>query len=163
MYRSTTSTTSTTSPAGVTVALALLLGAGVSGGLRAQQSEAGGGDPAPIVLQRQGSFAVDGRVVTLANGMTLHGDHAYVEFQVPPDRRRYPLVMWHGGGQFSKTWESTPDGREGYQTIFLRRDYSVYNRGLPQARESRLPVIPGPLRDAGRLAGHPGLDQAIRE
>jgi hypothetical protein len=21
--------------------------------------------------------------------------------------------MWHGGGQFSKTWETTPDGRAG--------------------------------------------------
>jgi hypothetical protein len=35
-------------------------------------------------------------------------------------------VMWHGIGQFSKTWETTPDGREGYQNIFLRRNFSVY-------------------------------------
>ena len=34
--------------------------------------------------------------------------------------------MWHGGGQSGKTWESTIDGREGYQSIFLRRDFSVY-------------------------------------
>jgi hypothetical protein len=34
--------------------------------------------------------------------------------------------MWHGIGQFSKTWETTPDGREGYQTIFLRRRFGVY-------------------------------------
>jgi hypothetical protein len=34
--------------------------------------------------------------------------------------------MWHGAGQFSKTWETTPDGREGYQNIFLRRAFSVY-------------------------------------
>lgn len=34
--------------------------------------------------------------------------------------------MWHGIGQFSKTWESTPDGREGYQNIFLRRNFPVY-------------------------------------
>jgi len=34
--------------------------------------------------------------------------------------------MWHGGGQFSKTWESTPDGRDGYQNIFLQRGFSTY-------------------------------------
>jgi hypothetical protein len=34
--------------------------------------------------------------------------------------------MWHGIGQFSKTWETTPDGREGYQNIFLRRGFGVY-------------------------------------
>jgi pimeloyl-ACP methyl ester carboxylesterase len=34
--------------------------------------------------------------------------------------------MWHGAGQFSKTWEMTPDGREGYQTTFLRRGFAVY-------------------------------------
>lgn len=28
--------------------------------------------------------------------------------------------------QFSKTWESTPDGREGFQTIFLRRNFPTY-------------------------------------
>jgi pimeloyl-ACP methyl ester carboxylesterase len=35
-------------------------------------------------------------------------------------------VLWHGAGQFSKTWETTPDGREGYQNIFLRRGFGVY-------------------------------------
>ena len=34
--------------------------------------------------------------------------------------------MWHGFGQFGKTWETTADGREGYQTIFLRRRFPVY-------------------------------------
>ena len=35
--------------------------------------------------------------------------------------------MWHGIGQFSKNMgKRTPDGREGYQTIFLRRKFGVY-------------------------------------
>jgi hypothetical protein len=34
--------------------------------------------------------------------------------------------MWHGIGQFSKTWETTPDGREGFQNIFLRRGFGIY-------------------------------------
>jgi hypothetical protein len=43
--------------------------------------------------------------------------------------------MWHGGGQSGKTWESTVDGREGYQSIFLRRDFSVYI--IDQSRRGR--------------------------
>lgn len=35
-------------------------------------------------------------------------------------------MFLHGAGQFSKTWESTPDGREGFQNIFLRKGYGVY-------------------------------------
>ena len=40
--------------------------------------------------------------------------------------RKYPIVMWHGAGQFSKTWETTSDGRDGFQSIFLRRNFSTY-------------------------------------
>lgn len=80
----------------------------------------------PITIAKQGSFFIGGTVVTAENGDTLHGDHAFVRFQTPPTPRKLPLVMWHGAGQFGKTWESTPDGREGYQSIFLRRGYSTY-------------------------------------
>lgn len=59
-------------------------------------------------------------------GQTLHGDHARVTYQIPVNARQLPLVMWHGFGVFSKTWETTPDGREGFQTIFLRRRFPVY-------------------------------------
>jgi hypothetical protein len=92
--------------------------------------------PKPFVVAEQGSFAVGGTVITNPGtydpfnptpaGQTFHGDHAYVQYQIPPDARDLPLVMWHGAGQFSKTWEMTPDGREGYQTIFLRRGFAVY-------------------------------------
>lgn len=90
----------------------------------------------PIVIQEQGSFAVGGTVVSnpgtfnpynqTPEGQSFHGDHAYIFYQVPVKARKYPLVMWHGIGQFSKTWETTPDGREGFQNIFLRRKFPVY-------------------------------------
>jgi hypothetical protein len=100
--------------------------------------------PAPLVIQAQGSFAVGGSVVTSPGtfdpikqgvynpagtdpaGQTLHGDHAYVFYQVPVNARKLPLVFWHGHGQSAKTWETTPDGREGFQNIFLRRRFPVY-------------------------------------
>lgn len=91
--------------------------------------------PDPITIAEQGSFMVGGSVITGANGDTFHGDHAYVQYQIPEKPRKLPLVMWHGGGQFSKTYESTPDGREGYQSIFLRRDFSTYI--LDQPRRGR--------------------------
>ena len=90
----------------------------------------------PLMIQEQGSFAVGGTTISSPGkfdpynptpaGQTFRGDHAYVFYQIPVNARKYPLVMWHGIGQFSKTWETTPDGREGYQTIFLRRRFGVY-------------------------------------
>ena len=100
----------------------------------------------PLVVQEQGSFAVGGKVIGTPgtfdpakpfepSGQTLHGDHAFVSYQKPVSPRRYPLTFLHGAGQSAKTWESTPDGREGFQTIFLRRDFSVYV--LDQPRRGR--------------------------
>ncbi|UUW08688.1 alpha/beta fold hydrolase [Flavobacterium plurextorum] len=90
----------------------------------------------PMIIAEQGSFAVGGTIIKnpgtfdpykiTPEGQTFRGDHAYVFYQIPANARKYPLVMWHGIGQFSKTWETTPDGREGYQNIFLRRKFPVY-------------------------------------
>lgn len=97
----------------------------------------------PLSIQEQGSFAIGGTVMKAPgtfdpknpvkpDGQTYHGDHAYVFYQKPVNARRFPLVMLHGAGQFSKTWESTPDGREGFQNIFLRRHFSVYLLDQPR-------------------------------
>jgi hypothetical protein len=108
--------------------------------------------PGALVIQEQGGFAVGGTVVTAPGvfdpiaqgaysptpdprGQTLHGDHAYVFYQVPVNARRLPLVFWHGHGQSARTWETTPDGRAGFQNIFLRRGYPVYL--LDQPRRGR--------------------------
>jgi hypothetical protein len=97
---------------------------------------------APLVIAEQGSFAVGGKVITnpgtfdsakpTPEGQTLHGDHAYVSYQIPVKARKLPLVLWHGAGQFSKTWETTADGREGFQNIFLRRRFGVYLLDQPR-------------------------------
>ena len=106
--------------------------------MRAQASPA----PQPLVIAEQGSFAVGGKIITAPGtfdpkqpnvaGQTLHGDHAYVFYQVPDHARKLPLVFLHGTGQFSKTWETTPDGREGFQNIFLRRRFPVYLLDQPR-------------------------------
>ena len=120
----------------------------------------GNDKPEPLIIQEQGSFAVGGIVITNPgtydsikqgpDGQTFHGDHAYVFYQIPPSARRFPLVLWHGHGQFSKTWETTPDGREGYQNIFLRRGFGVYVIDQPRrgdAGRSTLPITITPLPD----------------
>jgi len=128
---------------------------------------AAGSATAPIVIQKQGSFAVGGSIVTAPGtfdpikhgafnpsaqesaGQTLRGDHAYVFYQVPVNARPLPLVMWHGFGQSAKTWETTPDGREGFQTIFLRRNFPVYlvdqprrGRASRSTKTATLPAAP---------------------
>ncbi|MCC8186570.1 MAG: alpha/beta fold hydrolase [Bacteroides sp.] len=96
-----------------------------------------------LVIASQGSFMVGGKVLThpgtfdpvnnfIPDGQTLHGDHAYVFYQTPVNARTYPLVFAHGFGQFSKTWETTPDGREGFQNIFLRRGFTTYIADQPR-------------------------------
>lgn len=85
-----------------------------------------------LMIAEQGSFAVGGTVLTDSLGHKYHGDHAYVFYQKPVDARKYPLVFAHGVGQSSKTWETTPDGREGFQNIFLRRGFSTYLVNQPR-------------------------------
>src|SRR5690606_28481209 len=82
------------------------------------------------------------------SGQTLHGDHAYAFYQIPSDPRPLPMVMWHGHGQSGKTWETTPDGREGFQTLFLRKKFPVYvidqprrGRAARSTEETTLPVV----------------------
>jgi pimeloyl-ACP methyl ester carboxylesterase len=94
-------------------------------------------DSNALALADQGSFAVGGTAMTAPGqfdpfrpaqpqGQTYRGDHAYAFYQVPENARKLPLVMLHGAGQFSKTWETTADGREGFQNLLLRRDFSTY-------------------------------------
>ncbi|BDI74714.1 alpha/beta hydrolase [Paraprevotella clara] len=86
----------------------------------------------PMVVAEQGSFLIGGTVTTDKQGNTYHADHGYAFYQIPANPRPYPLVFLHGIHQASKTWESTPDGREGFQNIFLRRGFSTYNMTHPR-------------------------------
>ena len=101
------------------LALALMFAQG--GQALAQKSEQG-----PIVLATMGSLFFGGSVIHRADGETFHGDHGYAQFYVPEKARDYPLILWHGVGQSGKCFESTPDGREGYQAILPRHGWGTY-------------------------------------
>ena len=96
-----------------------------------------------MVIKEQGSFMVGGAVTTQPgtfkldsalkpDGQTFHSDHAYVFYQIPENAHKLPLIFLHGAGESKKTWESTPDGREGFQNIFLRRKFQVYLLDQPR-------------------------------
>jgi len=90
----------------------------------------------PLRIQAQGSFAVGGIVQRTpgnydnnkptASGQSFHGDHLYAFYEVPQNPKALPIVMLHGAFQSARSWETTPDGREGFQTLFLRRGFPVY-------------------------------------
>ncbi|KZN20401.1 alpha/beta hydrolase [Pseudomonas fluorescens] len=112
---------------------------------------------APLVIQEQGSFAAGGQVATAPGtfdprkpmepaGQTYHGDHAYAFYQIPVNARKLPIVMWHGAGQFSKTWETTADGREGFQTLFLRRGFGVYLIDQPRRGNAGRSMVEATLK-----------------
>jgi pimeloyl-ACP methyl ester carboxylesterase len=114
-----------------------------------------------LSLASQGSFFVGGRQVTAAgtfdatalgarpvDGQTHWIDQMYVQYQVPAGARKLPLVLVHGGGGTGRVWETTPDGREGYQTLFLRRGHPVYIVDLPRGGRSGFPSFSG---EFGRL------------
>lgn len=109
----------------------------------------------PIVLKTMGSLFFGGTVTKGADGETFHGDHGYAQFYIPQNARQYPLIFWHGIGQSGRSWESTPDGREGFQTIFPRRDWPVYIIDQPRrGRAGRTqsisngPAIPTTARES---------------
>ena len=110
-------------------------------------------DEKPIILKTQGSFAIGGTTVThdgtFSNenfldpkGQTAYGDHAYVFYQIPLKPHKYPLIFQHGGAQSKRTWESTVDGRDGFQNIFLRKNYAVYLIDQPRIGEAGLSTQP---------------------
>ncbi len=88
-----------------------------------------GTDRPPLVIRDQGSLIAGGGLITqpgvfdpykpmMPDGQTYHGDHVYAFYQVPVDPRPLPILMLHGAGQSAKSWETTADGREGFQNIF---------------------------------------------
>jgi pimeloyl-ACP methyl ester carboxylesterase len=52
----------------------------------------------------------------------------YVQYQVPAKKLpgAYPVIMVHGGSHMGQSYDTTPDGREGWRTLFLRHGFPVY-------------------------------------
>jgi len=59
------------------------------------------------------------------NGMH-HVHQAYVQAFIPELSEKTPVVLQHGGGMTGVTWESTPDGRDGWLNYFVAEKFPTY-------------------------------------
>ena len=54
-------------------------------------------------------------------------EQMYVQYFLPKNKKgKLPLLLWHGGGLTGVTYESTPDGREGWTNFFIRKGWDTY-------------------------------------
>ena len=99
----------------------------LSQGNRTETTSLGG----PLRLRDQGSFYVNGKVAGPATGETVI-NQMYVQYWIPETRGTVPpVIMVHGSSHSGKTYETTPDGREGWATYFVRQQIPVYVVDLP--------------------------------
>src|SRR5258708_400422 len=68
-------------------------------------------------------------------------EQMYAQYFLPKNRKgKVPLLMWHGGGLTGVTYETTPDGREGWLNMFVRKRWAVYVSAPLEPRPSTLPL-----------------------
>lgn len=91
-----------------------------------------------LVIAEQGVFSAGGTVLETEGtfdpvngqydptGQTHHADHASVFYQIPAETNGHAMMFLHGYGQSRTGWMTTPDGREGWNDLFLKRGYSTY-------------------------------------
>ena len=92
----------------------------------------------PLTLAGQGSFFIDGYTQPIAgkyispsafagdagNSMT---NQMYVQFEKPLLKNgKFPLMIVHGCCLSSKSWQTTPDGRMGWDEYFVRKGFDTY-------------------------------------
>ncbi len=96
----------------------------------------------PLAIASQGSFFIGGRDVrsetlstlpAYAAAGTITVDQMYVRYQVPgpvpgsiQGGAHPPVTLIHGCCLTGKTWETTPDGRMGWDEYFVRRGHPTY-------------------------------------
>jgi pimeloyl-ACP methyl ester carboxylesterase len=129
----------------------------------------------PLAIAKQGSFFIGGRDVysetlrpsaspffTTTGTVTI--DQVYVRYQVPVRANGTAITLIHGCCLTGKTWETTPDGRIGWDEYFVRKGHAVYvidqvSRGRSAANAAvingvRLGKTPSDQLPQINLAGH---------
>jgi pimeloyl-ACP methyl ester carboxylesterase len=117
----------------VVVAVAGVLGTAV--GVTAQAIKDLRTPDTPLVLKAQGSFFVGGEKAEqtqvelggLGPGGRITVNQMYVRYMVPQGGDgNVAVVMVHGATLTGKSWETTPDGRMGWDEYFVRKGHPVY-------------------------------------
>ena len=111
----------------------------------------------PLRIADQGIFSAGGTVIssdgtfdvsnyyTSREGSTSHVDHANVLYQIPENDTELPMVFLHGYGQSRMGWMTTPDGREGWSDMFLRKGHSVWLIDQPRRGEAGQTSVAGTI------------------
>lgn len=110
-----------------------------------------GTEEGTLVIKEQGAFASGGTVTDPVGGEydptqsfmdatragnTAHVDHASVFYQIPVNDDGHPIVYLHGYGQSRLGWMTTPDGRDGWSEIFLRKGHASFLVDQPRRGEA---------------------------
>jgi pimeloyl-ACP methyl ester carboxylesterase len=96
----------------------------------------------PLLLFDEGTFFVNDTLITsdyptapdtvAPTPGSFVINQMFVHYRIPlQQRHKTPLVLVHGGGLTGVTYESTPDGREGWATFFTRHGFPVYVVDFP--------------------------------
>ena len=116
-----------------------------------EKNDDSGTDSDVLAIAEQGMFSSGGTVTEpvegeydettnwldlTRSGNTAHVDHANVFYQIPAEESGYPMVFLHGYGQSRMGWMTTPDGRDGWATSFLKRGHSVFLVDQPRRGEA---------------------------
>ncbi|HTT84474.1 MAG TPA: hypothetical protein VMF67_13415 [Rhizomicrobium sp.] len=92
----------------------------------------------PLFLAGEGSFFIDGYTQHIdskyispsafaADAGNSMVNQMYVQYQKPLAKNgRFPLVIVHGCCLSSKSWQTTPDGRMGWDEYFVRQGFDTY-------------------------------------
>ena len=151
-------------------ATALMLAALLASGGTGMAGSLGG----PLELQDEGSFFVNGELTHSSHPGTSVGGVAqpgtitvkqmYVQYRIPKSVSRPAIVMVHGSGHTGATYETTPDGREGWATYFVRKGFPVYV--IDHSGRGRSGFDPTPInraRTESNPASLPDIQIAPRE
>jgi pimeloyl-ACP methyl ester carboxylesterase len=106
-------------------------------------------DELVLRIAKQGSMEAGGRTIdcTTNDGGDANStrwpsghvvvDQVYASFQYPVDQRYpYPILFNAGGGHTARVYDTTPDGRDGWLTLFLREGFPVYGVDRPNTGRS---------------------------
>lgn len=90
----------------------------------------------PLELVDDGSFFINGQSIASSHpGGSVAGpgspgqiviNQMYVQYRIPKASNGIPIVLVPGSGHTGATFETTPDGREGWATYFVRKNFPVY-------------------------------------
>lgn len=98
-----------------------------------------------IVVSSDGTFDPENHWEETGAGQTTHADHANVLYQIPEAESGLPMVFLHGYGQSRMGWMTTPDGREGWSNMFLKKGHSIWLIDEPRRGEAGMTSVAGEI------------------